>query len=542
MNARHTEGPRLPRTLLLALLLCSPAFAAETPQILWTWTFTPPVTWDNVMCVRGFPDINGDGAPEALVASEDRFLRALDADEPTPPPAVWAYGGGLEVPVNEDAISFYPDRNGDGLPEILFTTGYADRSVYLMNSATGTYVWRVTMLDTGCTESAWMWDAVPIRDLNGDGVTDVVVALGARCSRVIALDGNNGAILWQYQALDGCRVVVDAGDLTGDGIHDVLAGSGANSADNKLFLLSGAPAAPARLVWQHAAGNYVDAATMVQDFTGDGVDDAIGGAWDRTVFAISGASAGTVPTPLWEIAVPGGTGWVQDTLRVPDLDGDCIDDVAVASWTPTTRIVSGKSGQTLWEKPVGTSTNAAYGALVPDVTGDLQWDYVAGSLNTGFVSLFSGSDGTLIWEWAAPRNVRSVAWIDDISGDGLPDILAGIQDDALAVALAGRTAAGCVRPAGEVRGVRASRLDTDRIQMTWDASLDACHGRYRMFGVPSDIRGELGCFARLVDITDQDEDGDPTNTTWSGPGAFFGYLVVDESAGGGKGPLGHFRR
>lgn len=34
--------------------------------------------------------------------------------------------------------------------------------------------------------------------------------------------------------------------------------------------------------------------------------------------------------------------------------------------------------------PVGTSTKAAYGALVPDITGDLQWDYVAGSLSGGW--------------------------------------------------------------------------------------------------------------------------------------------------------------
>jgi hypothetical protein len=494
------------------------------------------------MCVRGAPDLNGDGAPEALVASEDRFLRALDADETSPPPTVWSFGGTLEVPVNEDAIAFYPDRDGDGNPEIIYTTGYADRSVYLINSTTGEAYWRFTVADSGCTESAWMWDAVAIPDLDHDGVTDVVAAMGATCSRVVALSGTRGNPIWQYQALDGCRAVVDAGDLTGDGIHDVLATSGSNFEDNKLFLLNGAPNAPSRLVWQHYADSFVDAATIVQDFTGDGVDEAIGGSWDHTVFAVSGASSGTVPSPLWEISVSGGTGWVQDTLRVPDLDGDCVDDVAIASWTPTTRIVSGASGATLWSEPVGASSHAAYGAVIPDVTGDLQWDYVAGSLNTGFVSLFSGADGTLIWEWEAPENVRSVAWIDDISGDGLPDILAGLQDVATAVAFAGRTAPGCVRPAEEVEELRALRLDADRIQLTWAASTDACHASYQVYGVPRHVQGEDGCFAELVDITDQDEDGDFADESWTGPGEFFGYLVIDVAPHGGRGPLGHFRR
>jgi hypothetical protein len=78
--------------------------------------------------------------------------------------------------------------------------------------------------------------------------------------------------------------------------------------------------------------------------------------------------------------------------------------------------------------------------------------------------------------------------------------------------------------------------------MTWDASTDACHATYRVYGVPVGVQGETGCFAQLMDITDQDEDGDPSNETWTGPGRFFGYLVVDVAPFGGQGPLGHFRR
>jgi hypothetical protein len=233
---------------------------------------------------------------------------------------------------------------------------------------------------------------------------------------------------------------------------------------------------------------------------------------------------------------------VQETARIPDVDGDCVDDVAVSSYTPQTRVISGRTGGVFWAKTVGTSTNAAYGAIIPDVTGDMQWDWVVGSLNPGFVTLFSGGDGAKIWEWTAPTNVRSVGWIGDISGDGLPDILVGLQDAAQALAFASRNAGGCVRPAAEVVGVSVARLDASRIQLGWAASTDACHNRYRVFAVPADVKGEKGCFARLVDITDLDEDGDPANESWTGPGAYFGYLVVDQSLNGGRGPLGHFRR
>jgi hypothetical protein len=527
---------------VLVVFGATPAALADTPEVLWTWTFTPSPSWDNVMCVRGGPDLDGDGYADALVASEDRFLRALSGHSTDPPAEIWAFGGTLEVPVNEDAIAFYPDRDGDGKPEILLTTGYADRSVRLIRSFDGEPYWEFTVADSGCTESAWFWDAVPLEDVDGDGVTDVVAAIGAACSRVLALSGDDGSVIWQYLAADGCRAVVDVGDLTGDGFHDVLATSGSNFEDNRLFLLRGNPGATTRLVWQHYATSFVDAATMVQDFTGDGVSEAIGGSWDSTVFAVSGASVGTVTVPLWEISVSGGTGWVQDTITIPDVDGDCIDDIAVASWTPTTRVVSGRTGDTLWSQPVGTASHAAYGAIVPDLTGDLQWDYVAGSLNTGFVSLYSGADGVPIWEWQAPGNVRSVSWIDDIDDDGLPDILAGLQDVASAVALSGRTSPFCVRPVSEVAELRASRLDAGRIHMTWATSADSCHASYRVYGVRGGVHGIGDCFANLIDITDQDEDGDFSNESWTGPAQFFGYLVVDETANGGKGPLGHFRR
>ena len=138
--------------------------------------------------------------------------------------------------------------------------------------------------------------------------------------------------------------------------------------------------------------------------------------------------------------------------------------------------------------------------------------------------------------------MRSVAWIGDIDDDGLPDILAGLQDVSMAVALSGRTSPFCVRPASEVAGLRASRLDDLRIELTWSPSADPCHAAYRVYGVPVTVRGEKGCFARLVDLTDQDEDGDPSNESWTGSTWLFGYLVVDESSSGGQGPLGHFRR
>lgn len=68
---------------------------------------------------------------------------------------------------------------------------------------------------------------------------------------------------------------------------------------------------------------------------------------------------------------------------------------------------------------------------------------------------------------------------------------------------------------------------------------DPCHREYRVYGVPADAGG---CFARLVDLSDQDEDNRATDTDWTGPGEQLGYLVISVARRGGAGPLGHFRR
>jgi len=532
---------------LAAAVAMSPALA-DTPQVLWTWSFPPFSINDNVECVLGGPDFDGDGYPDALVAAEDYKVRALSGHSTNPPAVIWTFGGADEKPISDRALSLYwPDRDGDGKPEILYNTGTNDRSVHFLRSSNGTEIWGFDLRSTGCTDLAWLYGAVPIGDVTGDGVPDVASVSGGPCNKVFVVDAATGALAWQYTAVDGCRSVAAAGDMTGDGIPDVLAGCGTNNSDNRVMLLSGALSPQNRVIWQHYAAKMVAAVGKVQDFTGDFVEEAIAGSWDGTAFMVSGGSAGTVPSPLWETAVGGSSAWVSHTLVIPDLDGDCVDDIAVASWTPQARILSGRTGSPLWtSQPIGTANYAYTGAIIPDVTGDAQWDLVVGAGTTGggggFVALFSGLGGEKIWEWSVSRNVKSVAWIGDISGDGLPDVLAGAQDLASAYALSGRALGACIRPTGEVAGLRASRLDSVRVQLTWDASTDVCHDRYRVYGVPAEVRGLDGCYAHLMDITDQDEDGDATNGALSGPGEFFGYLVIDQGAAGGKGPLGHFRR
>jgi hypothetical protein len=529
----------------VAVILGAPPLLADTPRLVWTWSFTPPsVVNNNVAAVLGGPDLDGDGYADALVACEDYTVRALSGHATGTAPLIWTFGGTDERPDSDRALALFPDRTGDDIPEVVFGTGANDRSIHLLNGADGTQIWEYDIRDTGCTLLAPVYLALPVGDLNGDGIADVAAAVGGPCNRVLALDGaasGTGVLLWEHLAGDGFWAVAPAGDLSGDGVPDVLAGSGTNSLDNRAMLLDGPPSAPdGREVWTFTAGNMVADLTTIGDITDDKVDDVVLGSWDRWVRAVDGASKGDVEQTLWEHQISGGPlPYVTRTARVPDLNGDCTDDVVIGSFADNFRVLSGLTGAVLWgPESLGTDQVPRVSGI-PDVTGDLQWDVIVGTWNPGRVAVYDGVTGANLWIWSAPDNVTSVDFIGDIDDDGLPDVLVGGQDVATVYALAGRNVVDCVRPGTEAQDVRATRLDIDRIRLTWDTSADPCHARYAVFGIPADADG---CFARIKNITDQDEDGDPTNTTWTGDAPWFGYVVISVSADGGQGPLGHFRR
>ena len=71
-------------------------------------------------------------------------------------------------------------------------------------------------------------------DLNNDGIKDLVAAGNYDDKKIHAFDGNNGDLLWYYQAGNEVNVVRVA-DLNLDGNNEVLAGSD----DQYLYILNG---------------------------------------------------------------------------------------------------------------------------------------------------------------------------------------------------------------------------------------------------------------------------------------------------------------
>jgi hypothetical protein len=389
---------------------------------------------------------------------------------------------------------------------------------------------------------------MPLRHRHVVSAGSALLALVVLALAALPATGEEPAELiwtWSFPPPSGTNndveTVLGAPDIDGDGVADALAAC----EDNTVRALSGKPAAAApEIIWTFGGDDEkpFDDRTLhlAPDTNGDGLPDVVAGSWDGNVRALDGASVGEIETPLWEHRLDAFLDDVTRTVRVPDLDGDCVDDVAIGSFANSVRILSGFDGQPLWTPLTlgGSLTQAVVLSSIPDVTGDHQWDLAVGTWNPGTVVMVDGATGARLWQWNATDNIASVAWIGDVDGDGLPDVLAGEMDTASAHALSGRTT-GCVRPGSEVDDLQVLERSTDRLELQWTPYAGPCFESYRVYGVPQDAGG---CYARVVDITDQDEDGSATNESWIGPGSYLGYLVVARAPSGGLGPLGHFRR
>lgn len=157
-----------------------------------------------------------------------------------------------------------------------------------------------------------------------------------------------------------------------------------------------------------------------------------------------------------------GLGLGQVVRSAGDVDGDGLADViagyrtgsnAAGTASGTARVWSGAEGTILWTF-VGGSAQEQFGRSVDgagDVDGDGRDDLIVGAAgadtagtDAGAARVYSGATGALLFTFQGPfaraRFGSAVAGLDDVDGDGRPDL-----------AVSGQPDAGTPQPAGFVR-------------------------------------------------------------------------------------------
>lgn len=368
------------------------------------------------------------------------------ADQTCDDESTYALAGTLRQGIGHDSAEedfgaglWTRDLDGDGALDLL--TGIPDA-----NSETGELVWHRATVATDFsvpTDSQATWtgtgagsrvgaSVLPVGDFDGDGVEDLLVtdAIGNGGEPAVLLlstdapSGDVSGSTWAWSTSIGGtglgQVLLDLGDIDGDGRTEVLLGaptySEAEDYDDEgaIFLIDGddvGSVSDLRDGW-YAVGDWKNSnlgwsMARVSDADGDGVDEALVGAWraqepaaaSGAAYLLTAADLATVGfSPNDATTIAGstiGNGAGRHVGSLGDLDGDGYGDFAVTS-------------QTHDEADGLDSLHLFYGhALVYEDTTVLD------------------DDARLLTAKSTDQIGEKILPIDDFDGDGQPDLVLG---------------------------------------------------------------------------------------------------------------------
>jgi hypothetical protein len=216
--------------------------------------------------------------------------------------------------------------------------------------------------------------------------------------------------------------------------------TGVASAQDPLFDLAG----------KQAGDRLGHAVARVGDIDGDTIPDWVAGApYSDQSGSMSGsvvAYSGLTGNELYEFIGDSGQDFFGYSVAGGDVNGDGAADVIVGAYANdatgvdagTVYVFSGLDGGLLWSRSgdaAGDNLGFAV-AFVPDVDGDGlgevlagAWTADSGAFNDGEALLLDGSDGTLLQTWNGESAYdffgASVAGLTDVDGDGFGDVLIG---------------------------------------------------------------------------------------------------------------------
>jgi len=385
------------------------------------WHYTITTGYDNSpKAIITNQDITGDNINEVIICSEDNYIRCFNGNSSGIADIIWEvdiYSGNI---YDQPGLTTIEDINADGYRDIIVGTTGADKAITAFSGKTGNQIWKHETDIYG--DGGWVYQVNVSHDYNGDGNNDVLACAGDDGNdtgprRIYCLNAFDGASIWETYLEGPGFSVIGVEDFTGDGIPDAI--GGASSSDETQGRVYGINGDNGGILWTeilvvHRYGLYYSLMTV----TGDDIKDVAAGDFGGNYYYINPVNNSTIFQ-----GVIGGS-LILSFEKLEDVNADGYSDLTVGHSKPNAIVLNGYDGSNIWFK---TLADKAWNvAAIEDLNGDNINDVIFGTLySDNYCYFLDGVDGEDLKSINYGTPVDALNSIPDIVGDGTMEMVAG---------------------------------------------------------------------------------------------------------------------
>ncbi|MCD6101648.1 MAG: T9SS type A sorting domain-containing protein, partial [Candidatus Cloacimonetes bacterium] len=340
---------------------------------------------------------------------------------------LWQYHITTSWDNSPKAIAPISDINGDGISDVIICS--EDNYVRCFNgnsSGNADVLWE-RFVYSGAIHSQ---SGLTITDdINSDGYNDIVVGTAWGDRSIITLSGKTGNIIWKHDTHEygggGWVYQVNCNyDYNNDGVLDVLAAAGddgtSHTGPRRIYCLDGLTGVS---IWECFINGPAFSVIGIEDCTGDGQPDVLAGASNEGettgyAYGINGATGNII----WTYTTTATSVWALEQLN--DINEDGIKDVIIGDYFGHFYYLDSTNGTVLHTGSVGVAIILQFIKL-NDVNGDGNPDFGVAHSSNSMVQVIDGYSGAFVWSHSVADQPWNASRIADVSGDGIDDIVVG---------------------------------------------------------------------------------------------------------------------